>query len=62
MKVSFVEYMAAKWCLWGNSRAVQRRLHHVVPGHRTASLHQTVVLDIDLAALHLFDKATDLHV
>ena len=61
MKVSFVEYLGTESVLVGQLvGAADARTTAVVPGHRTDLLHQTVALDVDPAALHLFDKATGL--
>ena len=61
MKVSFVEYLGTESVLVGQlGGAADARTTAVVPGHRTDLLHQTVALDVDPAALHLFDKATGL--
>ena len=61
MKVSFVEYLGTESVLVGQLEgAADARTTAVVPGHRTDLLHQTVALDVDPAALHLFDKATGL--
>jgi len=63
MKVSFVEYLGTESVLVGQlAGSAEARTTAVVPGHRTDLLHQTVALDVDSAALHLFDKATGLRV
>jgi ABC-type sugar transport system ATPase subunit len=59
LQVDFVEYLGTESVLVGKLvGGTDTRITAVVPGHRTDLLRSTVALDVDLAAVHWFDKTT----
>ena len=59
LHVDFVEYLGTESVLVGKlAGGTDTRITAVVPGHRTDLLRSTVALDVDLTAVHWFDKAT----
>ncbi len=63
LQVDFVEYLGTESVLVGTLvGGTDTRMTAVVPGHRTDLLRSSVVLEVDLDAVHWFDKATGLRV
>ena len=59
LQVDFVEYLGTESVLVGKlAGGTDTRITAVVPGHRTDLLRSTVGLDVDMAAVHWFDKTT----
>jgi ABC-type sugar transport system ATPase subunit len=59
LQVDVVEYLGMESLLVGKLVGAQEgRVTAVVPGQRADLLRQTVNLEMDPAALHLFDKAS----
>ena len=57
MQVTVAEYLGTESVLVGHLAGhPAQRLTAVVPGHRHDLVHQTVALEADASALHLFSR------